>query len=363
MDAHAQLSASEIHDLETIGTRYYKAGKYDSAVYIFQLINIELHRADTDNLKYLLAQTCKVMNDSVEDAIKIGDYVKAEMYLNDILSINRDDQHSVNRLKWLRPYINILSKEMVFVKGGKYYPTPGDSSEIIDLSSFYMDKTEVTYAQYVRFLNARKPDETLRKLWIDISDNRIYMVGEKYYTDTAYEKMPVVMVSWAGASEYASYYGKDLPTDKQWEYAALGGIYAHQHSFPKAFDVTDKQLQKTILGMAWYKHNSKNGPHKVCESKANALQIYDMLGNVWEWCDNWLPTNVPNPLDTALHQGTYYKHIKGGSYISPISDLNPRTDNFYQYGMYMQNIGFRCVYNISDYEASLQQNTNSLNRE
>lgn len=67
-----------------------------------------------------------------------------------------------------------------------------------------------------------------------------------------------------------------LPTEEEWEYAARGGIHSHGYEFSGSND---------LMSVGWNKRNSEQSPHPVGEMLPNELGLYDMTGNVWEWCD------------------------------------------------------------------------------
>ena len=104
-----------------------------------------------------------------------------------------------------------------------------------------------------------------------------------------------------------------LPTEAQWEYAARGG---------KKADGTKYAGSNMIDAVAWYSDNSGNSTHPCGTKRANALGIYDMSGNVWEWCKDWYSSSYTsydtnNP--TGPSSGSY-RVRRGGSWNGIAAD-------------------------------------------
>jgi formylglycine-generating enzyme required for sulfatase activity len=221
--------------------------------------------------------------------------------------------------------------QMVFVKGGTF--TMGCTSEQgsdcfddetptkqITLSGFYISKYEVTNAQFCKFLNIiRNHTEgkveliNLSGMWGEVKC-RIYKSGSTFFVESGYENHPVTYVSWDGAKFYCDWLSEKtginyrLPTEAEWEFAARGGTHSRGYKYAGSNNIDE---------VAWYDGNSGIKTHPVGKKKHNELGIYDMSGNVFEWCSDWYESyssgSQTNP------QGPFsgdYRVQRGGSCIS-----------------------------------------------
>jgi formylglycine-generating enzyme required for sulfatase activity len=166
------------------------------------------------------------------------------------------------------------------------------------------------------------------------------------------EDHPVVHVSWRDVSAYASWAGKRLPTEAEWEYAARGGL--EQKLYPWGDELTPggRHLCNIWQGEFPERNTAEDGYVTTSPIDAyppNGFDLLSITGNVWEWCADWfspdehLVTNRDNPLGPAYGLA---KVIKGGSFLCHASYCNryrvaARTSNTQDSST--GNMGFRCV--------------------
>ncbi|MFC2085073.1 SUMF1/EgtB/PvdO family nonheme iron enzyme [Bacteroidota bacterium] len=212
----------------------------------------------------------------------------------------------------------VLIKWMIYVQGGTFEMGDtfgdGESDEKpphnITLDDFYISKYEVTNSQYAEFLNSEGNQREGGVTWLDINDSdcRIEYTGGEYKPESGYEDHPVVEVSWYGARAYCGWFGGRLPTEAEWEYAARGGIESNGYKYSGSDNIED---------VAWYSGNSGGTAHAVGTKNPNELGIYDMSGNVWEWCNDWYDADYydisPDNNPQGPVSGTY-KVLRGGSW-------------------------------------------------
>ncbi|MFH1264450.1 MAG: SUMF1/EgtB/PvdO family nonheme iron enzyme [Planctomycetota bacterium] len=157
---------------------------------------------------------------------------------------------------------------MVFVRGGEF--VRGGKYKV-RVRSFYMDQHEVTNEQYCRFLN----DGNARH-WNEIEE--IEKQGEEFVPKCSRERWPVYAVGWHDADAYARWAGKRLPTEAEWEWAAAG---KEGRKYPWG----DKPITPARANFG------KNAGHPLpvgsCLEGRTPEGIFDLSGNVAEWCGDW----------------------------------------------------------------------------
>ena len=173
---------------------------------------------------------------------------------------------------------------------------------------YYMGKYEVTNKQYCIYLNETGNKEERGVQWVIYNEDwcGIRCEGGKYYAAEGWEERPVVGVTWYGARSFAKWIGADLPTDTQWEYACRAGspyYFWYQEEGESYRDAYGR-----LHDYAWYAPNSKGRPHNVGIKRPNAWGLYDMRGNVWEWCLNYWYEDYTRDYATHDYKYGYYKN-------------------------------------------------------
>ena len=178
--------------------------------------------------------------------------------------------------------------EMVAVDGGSFNmgSNEGDADEkpihTVTVSSFKIGKYEITQAQWKAVMKTNPsyrsgcstcPVETVSFTEIqDFIEELNYKTGKKYR----------------------------LPTEAEWEFAARGGNNSNNYSYSGS---------STLSKVAWAKENSESKTHPVGELRPNELGLYDMAGNVWEWCSDWYGED-------------YYSNSPSNNPKGPVSGIN-----------------------------------------
>ncbi|MGF7140403.1 formylglycine-generating enzyme family protein [Roseimarinus sediminis] len=191
--------------------------------------------------------------------------------------------------------------EMVRVQGGTFKM----GSNIFDederpetqlrISSFLMSKYEVTNSLFCFFLNDMECDslgyiDGTKVINLDHPLTRIRRNEQsgKFFSYGGYEEHPVVNVTWNGAQMFCHITGSRLPSEAEWEYAARGGVYARKYysgGNKKDFEYVYRYAGSSHAGdVGWLVDNSRGQVWVGGRKIPNELGIYDMTGNVWEWC-------------------------------------------------------------------------------
>ncbi|MBK9154881.1 MAG: formylglycine-generating enzyme family protein [Chloracidobacterium sp.] len=211
----------------------------------------------------------------------------------------------------------------------------------VTIGSFYIDRTEVTNAQFKSFVDknaAWQKDKVATSF-----HNGKYLQhwnGNEYPAGTG--DRPVNFVTWQAAAAYCSSLGKRLPREAEWEYAARGGLEG------KAFPWGDEMPDKT---RANYGASEIEGPTRVGSYLANGYGLHDMAGNVWEFlADEW----QKYPLDSGTDPTSLFKDrsflavktrraLRGGSFDGGAVNLRVTYRDSHMPDNAVEHVGFRCA--------------------
>ena len=249
-----------------------------------------------------------------------------------------------------------LYADMVLIPAGEFQmgSNNGNMDEkpvhTVYVDAFYMDKYEVTNAQYKKFVDVNPQ-------WQKDLLPRAYHDGNylKHWNENNYPEgkgnHPVVYVSWYAALAYAKWAGKRLPTEAEWEKAARGGLVGKIYPWGDTID-----SNRANFGPKKY-----NGTTPVGTYPPNKYGLYDMAGNVWEWCidkyvqDFYASSPRQNPIAGAFSVSEVVNNfrnvkrnrvLRGGSWFnySQVSQVDSRLWNNPKgtYGYF----GFRCVKDV-----------------
>ena len=221
--------------------------------------------------------------------------------------------------------IEIPEIEMVLVEGGTFTmgATPEQGSDAYDnekpahkvtLDSFYIGKFPVT-----------------QRLWKAVMGSNP--------SDSKGDNLPVESVNWDDVQEFLrklnSNTGKNyrLPTEAEWEYAARGGNKSQGYKYAGS---NDPDL------VAWHDGNSGKTTHEVGPRFTNELGIYDMSGNVWEWCQDWSGSYSSSPQTNPKGPNSGSRRVnRGGSWFSSARGCRVSYRDFRTPGARDNCLGFR----------------------
>jgi formylglycine-generating enzyme required for sulfatase activity len=246
----------------------------------------------------------------------------------------RDGQTNAASNARLPPFTNRAGIELVYVMPGSFMmgSQNGNDNEkpvhqVTLKDGFYIGKYEVTNAQWWALMKTGAPSYDS-----DLDPQLSHL-----------EKFPARNISWDEAQRFigrlnalSEGYEYRLPSEAEWEYACRAG--------------TNGDYAGSLDELAWYRSNTRDEDtpaHPVGQKQPNAFGLYDMHGNVWEWCqDNYHADYTGAPADGSAwlaEGGAALRVIRGGSQRDPASDLRSarRLPSFYGAGNY--NFGFRVV--------------------
>jgi len=217
---------------------------------------------------------------------------------------------------------------LVYVEGGTFMMGSNDK----DASKAEKPVHQVTVSSYM----IGKYPVTQREWQAVMGNNPSYFKGDD---------LPVECVSWNDVQEFIQKLnrltGKEyrLPTEAEWEFAARGGNSSRRYKYAGSNNIDD---------IAWYSLNSGVKTHPVGLKRANELRLYDMSGNVWEWCSDWSGSYgvsaVINPQGPSIGQG---RVLRGGDWYVRATDCRSTCRRSNPPDSYSKNVGFRLAISLS----------------
>ncbi|HQW84976.1 MAG TPA: formylglycine-generating enzyme family protein [Ferruginibacter sp.] len=309
-------------------------------------------------------------------------------------------------------------KGMIKIPSGEFMMGASDDEgrpdeypqHVVKVNAFLMDATEVTNAQFNKFVNAtgyittaeKKPDwEEMKKQLppgTPKPDDSLFFASSLVFQPPGYtislnnasqwwvwkkganwqhpngpgsnlsgkENFPVVQISWDDAMAYCQWAGKRLPTEAEWEWAARGGL--RNDKYPWGNEAVEFGKPKANTWQGTFPNNNTQwdkyyGAAPVKSFLPNGFGLYDMAGNVWEWCSDWYrpdyyetlknkicsnpsgPINSYDPMEPTVPK----KVVRGGSFLCNDSyckgyRVTSRMKTSPDTGL--EHTGFRCVKNI-----------------
>lgn len=224
-------------------------------------------------------------------------------------------QNRLNEIEYRRSLLLIKMPEMIHVKGGTFimgstFKDDDNPPHQATVGDFYISKHEVTNHQFALFL--KEYNSYTVKSGIYAGEPMLYECNwgiENGFPVKGYESHPAIYITWFGAQAFCEWADGRLPSEEEWEYAARGGMYGNTTDFYSG------SLQLDSVG--WYDANSKGSPHQVGTLKPNELGLYDMSGNVWEWCSNNFYADIngiKEPHKSA--NNNHYAAVRGGAWFN-----------------------------------------------
>lgn len=280
-------------------------------------------------------------------------------------------------------------ENMELIKGGSFLMGTSDKDRFkadgegpvreVVVNDFYMDARTITNREFLKFveetnyktdaekfgwsfvfekfISERTAAHITQKVqqtpwwWVVHGADFKHPEGPDSYIENRLEH-PVIHISWNDAIAFCKWAGKRLPTEAEWEYAARGGL--SQKRYPWGDDLTPNGKHQCNIWQGTFPHeNTKEdgflGTAPAKSFPQNGYGLYNMAGNVWEWCNDWFSKHHPDdrPLQNPVGPGQGVSRVmRGGSYLCHHSYCNryrvgARTSNTPDSSS--GNLGFRCV--------------------
>jgi len=261
---------------------------------------------------------------------------------------------------------------MVLIPGGSFRMGTSDGMDFegpvheVKVNSFLIDEHEITVGEFSKFVDATGYQTEAEKFgWsgvFNIGTGQWEKVDGANWRNPDGENVtpqpnePVVQVSWSDAAAYARWAGKRLPTEAEWEFAARGGLTGKKYAWGDELRPDGKPVANWWQGVFPDENTREDGfvgRAGVKSFSPNGYGVYDVAGNVWEWCADWYaddyyaaapasePKGPPSGTERVIRGGSWMcaenfctnYRVAARSHSAPDTGLN--------------NLGFRCVKDVS----------------
>ena len=323
--------------------------------------------------------------------------------MGDTTIVDRRDG-STSRIADAHAGMKFIPRGTFAMGSDRHYPEEAPVHHVT-VDGFWIDETPITNAQFRKFVEATgyttfaeiapraedypgalpdmlKPGSMVfrppsgpvglndwRRWWeFRLGANWRHPLGKKSWT-TGIENHPAVHVAYQDVEAYATWAGKELPTEAEWEYAARGGLEGAEFAWGDEFTPSGRHFANTWQGIFPYENLRLDGFERTSPVKTfppNSYGLYDMIGNVWEWTVDWYaPKHRANGLKTCCipenprgpsceksfdpQQPNIQiprKVLKGGSYLCAPNycrRYRPAARHPQPVDTSMSHVGFRCV--------------------
>ena len=287
----------------------------------YGLINIESSFIDVESAKVIGSTKSTIAKagdpeDLAKKCVELAGELTGETSSSNFSYDSRPSFSNTSSNNDLSFKVGGVTFNMIFVQGGTFQMGSynGRDNEkpvhIVTVSDFYMGELEVTQA-----------------LWQEVMGTTVYQQRDKFRTDLPMSGVgannPMYYVNHSEAEEFCGRlnqrlrghlpdgYSFALPTEAEWEYAARGGSKSNAYTYSGSNNLSD---------VGWYEDNSNESTHAVGMKRANELGLYDMSGNVWEWCSDWYGSYSGNSLTNPRGPSSGSDRVlRGGCWVSSAS--------------------------------------------
>lgn len=301
-------------------------------------------------------------------------YIISSLVLMITISCNAEDNSPTKEIRFIDTGID--AEAWVEIPAGIFLKGQHRHETMIE-KPYEIMVTDVTNAQYVRYLNEALAKGTIKvagdtvrgyypgdpfdgykhefevpagdKLHLNLAEPgmRIKFDGSTFSVVSGFENHPVTFVTWFGANAYAEFYGWRLPLEDEWEKAARGtdgrtypwgeNISQNVTNYLSSHNLFERMLGEKTTTTAVGFYNGQTYDDYETVSNKSPYGLYDMAGNVWQWCGD----DYPN-----LH----YRYMRGGSRNNYEYNLFTWARNSAGPDFFSMYVGFRCVRDVQTTE-------------